>query len=145
MFANLDRNDFIALLNKLGSPDDAEALSAARDLHAKVTVADVTWDMLLAPEKPAARSSEDAEEDVDAIDLPSRDDDIVLVAPEPDHGALSEADKAEVKTLIDAIGAMEISDVTRGELTDYAADLVTGTLEQMDLRYLRALKKRLKG
>lgn len=141
MFANLNRDDFIALLNRLGSPIDADALAAARDLHARVTVAGVSWNELLVPQRPG----DEIEKDVDAIDLPADVEDVVLVAPEADRSALSDADKDEAKALIDALGALELSEATRDELKDYADDLAAGTLEQMDLRYLRALKKRLKA
>jgi hypothetical protein len=139
MLADLNREDFIALLDKLGSADDAEALSAARELHAKVTAAGVSWETLLA-----------SENDRDDDDAPSRlldhdGDDTVLVAPNADHGSLSDADKAEARALIDAIGALKVSDTTRDELADYAADLLENRMEMMDLRYLRALKKRLDG
>ncbi len=33
MLANLDRQNFIDLLNKLGDPNDDEVIAAARDLH----------------------------------------------------------------------------------------------------------------
>jgi hypothetical protein len=137
MLADLNREDFVALLNKLGSADDAEALSAARELHAKVTAAGVSWETLLAG---------DTDRDDDAPAYKGGDgDDAVLVAPNADHGSLSDADKAEARALIDAIGALKVSDTTRDELADYAADLLENRMEMMDLRYLRALKKRLDG
>ena len=51
MLANLDRHKFIELLGKLGSEKDEDALSAARDLHAQVTVAQLSWDDLLEPDQ----------------------------------------------------------------------------------------------
>jgi hypothetical protein len=141
MFANLDRNQFLALLAKLGSEDDKEVLAAARDLHAKVTVAGVRWEDLLTPN--------DDNDDPDASDavgpLSGEDEGIVLVAPEADRGGLSDADKAEIANLIEAIGKMQISETTRDDLVDYKTDLAAGTLEQMDLKYLRGLAKRLSG
>ncbi len=135
MFANLDRNEFLRLLKKLGSEDDKEVLAAARDLHAKVTVAGVTWESLLTPDDP---------DTADAVaPLSGEDEGIILAAPEADRGALSDADKAEAAQLIDSIGKMQISDSTREELADYKTDLAAGTLEQMDLKYLRGLSKRL--
>jgi hypothetical protein len=137
MFANLDRQEFIRLLQKLGSESDAEVLSAARDLHAKVTVAGMSWDTLLAPD-----AVEDEPEAAPAA-LPPEDGE-VLVAPDADHGKLSDAEKAEARALIDGIGAMKIGEQTRADLADYKRDLDAGELEQMDLRYLRGLMKRLK-
>jgi hypothetical protein len=138
MFANLDRQEFIRLLQKLGSESDADVLSAARDLHAKVTVAGVSWEALLAPD---AVDEETEEEGI--ASTPSEEGEI-LSAPDPDHGALSDAEKAEAQSLIDAIGALKISEQTRADLADYQRDLVAGEFEQMDLRYLRGLAKRLK-
>lgn len=136
MFANLDRNEFLALLKQLGSEDDKEALAAARDLHAKVTVAGVSWETLLTP-------GEDDDTGGEAAPLSGEDDGTLLTAPEADRGALNEADAAEAAQLIDSIGKMQISDSTRDDLADYKKDLAAGTLEQMDLKYLRGLAKRL--
>ena len=139
MFANLDRENFIELLNKLGSENDADALSAARDLHAKVTVSGLGWDALLAPDV-------DEEDDgADAVSSPSGDDDAVLVAPDADLNPIDEAERAEAQALIAAIGAMKISETTRDELKQYKQDLADSAFEKMDLRYLRALNKRLTG
>ena len=51
MLANLNRQKFIDLLNKLGDSDDDEVIAAARDLHAQVVVSGLTWDDLLFPEE----------------------------------------------------------------------------------------------
>lgn len=135
MSADLNREDIAALLNKLGSADDAEVLSTARELNRQVKAAGVSWDALLA--------SDTDDDDDDVIAYSGSDDETVLVAPNADHGGLNDADKAEARALIDAIGALKVSDTTRDELADYAADLLENRMEQMDLRYLRALKKRL--
>ena len=47
MKTDLERDDFLVLLEKLKSEDDKEILSAARDINAKMTVAGVSWDDLL--------------------------------------------------------------------------------------------------
>jgi len=143
MLANLNRDEFVALLNKLGSENDAEVLSVARDLHAKVTVAGVTWDALLAPDRPNDDAGDEGDDEAPQARASSGGNDDTLVAPNADHGALSDAEKDEARQLIDAIGKMQISDQTRAELADHAADLLDGRMEQMDLRYLRALSRRL--
>ena len=51
MIANLNRQKFIDLLNKLGDPNDDEVVAAARDLHAQGVVSGLTWDDLLFPEE----------------------------------------------------------------------------------------------
>ena len=143
MPADLNRDDIVALLDKLGSADDAETLGAARELNRQVKAAGLSWNDLLAADSD--RDDDDDDDDDATGALLDHGDDTVLVAPGADHGALSEADKAEARQLIDAIGAMKVSDTTRDELADYAADLLENRMEQMDLRYLRALKKRLDG
>jgi len=140
MFANLDRQEFIRLLQKLGSDSDAEVLSAARDLHAKVTVAGVAWDSLLAPD--AAADEPEAEGPASAV-LPTEEGE-ELAAPDADHGQLTEAEKAEAQSLIETIGQMKVGEQTRADLADYKRDLDAGEFEQMDLRYLRGLMRRLK-
>ena len=86
MLANLDRERSVELLGKLGSETDEDVLSAARDLHAQVTVAQVSWDELLVPDQanvPVAASvgedetGDDDEEDYesDLIDPDDADDD----------------------------------------------------------------------
>jgi hypothetical protein len=142
MFANLDRAEFVALLQKLGSDNEAEVLTAARDLHAKVTVAGVSWDTLLAPD---AVADDEEDEAVEAVALQAGDDgdDTVLTAPDADLGELNAAEKAEALSLIESIGRLKIGAATKAELADYKSDLAGGEFSQMDLRYLRALLKRL--
>ena len=140
MFANLDRAEFVALLQKLGSENDTEVLTAARDLHAKVTVAGMSWDTLLAPD-PVAEDEEDVAEE--AVAYSGGDDDAVLTAPDADLGELDAAEKAEAGSLIETIGRLKIGAATKAELADYKSDLAAGEFSQMDLRDLRALLKRL--
>ncbi len=147
MLANLDREKFIELLGKLGSEKDEDALSAARDLNAQVTVAQLSWDDLLVPdqvEAPVARddSGDDAGDDdgdygSDLLDANDADDD------EDDEKDLTDEEKSEALSLIDKISALEISKGTKEELTEYKQDIDDGDFAQMDLRYLRALHGRL--
>ena len=60
MLANLNRQNFIDLLNKLGDPNDDEVIAAARDLSAQVVVSGLTWDDLLSfgDRMPGARQSD---------------------------------------------------------------------------------------
>lgn len=149
MFANLDRDEFIRLLERLGNEDDGEALAAARDLHARITVAEVTWDDLLVPEG-GVLSPEDGEVEEDHL----YDDDLADVsgvaeeteasAPAGDEAKpVSAEEKAEALDLIAKIGNMEISEDTKADLADYKSDLESGDFLAMDLRYLRAFHKRL--
>lgn len=152
MKANLERDDFINLLGQLNSDDDAEILGAVRDLNAKMTVAGMTWDDLLISQGDTAEVtlSEDEDSAIDqgiedsAIDQEDEEFDI----DQEDKGSdnlepLSDDEKEEAGSLISAIGGMEISNMTKQELEEYAADIKSGDFEKMDLRYLRALKSRL--
>ena len=151
MLANLDREKFIELLGKLGSERDEDALSAARDLHAQLIVAQLSWDDLLVPdqvEAPVAR--DDAGDDkgdyegdlVDAADADDDKDEDNLF-DEDDEKDLTDEEKSEALSLIDKISALEISKGTKEELREYKQDIDDGDFAQMDLRYLRALHGRL--
>lgn len=147
MFANLDRDEFIKLLERFGSESDAEVLSAARELHAKITVAEIGWDDLLVPEG-GVMSAEDGEVEDDNLyddeltDVPGVGDE--PAAPAGDEAKpISDAEKAEARDLIAKIEGFEISDDTKADLADYKRDLESGDFLAMDLRYLRAFHKRL--
>ena len=161
MLANLDREKFIELLGKLGSEKDEDALSAARDLNAQVTVAQLSWDDLLVPDQGEASvarddagddSGDDAGEDdgdyrndlLDANDADDdEDEDKDNLFDEDDEKDLTDEEKSEALSLIDKISALEISKGTKEELTEYKQDIDDGDFAQMDLRYLRALHGRL--
>ena len=141
MRTDLERDDFIALLEKLKSEDEAEVLAAVRDLNAKMTVAGVTWDDLLMSQDDAANDYQ-VDDEPDDEDSPDDEED----GDEEDDdelNPLSDEEKQEATGLISAIGEMEISEATKQELEEYKDDLEQGEFEQMDLRYLRALKSRL--
>jgi hypothetical protein len=152
MKANLERDDFINLLGQLNSDDDAEILGAVRDLNAKMTVAGMTWDDLLISQGDTAEVTLSEDED-SAIDQGIEDsaidqEDEESAIDQEDKGSdnlepLSDDEKEEAGSLISAIGGMEISNMTKQELEEYAADIKSGDFEKMDLRYLRALKSRL--
>ena len=132
MLANLDRQKFIELLGKLGSEKDEDALSAARDLHAQVTVAQLSWDELLVPDQvdaPVAHDDGDYDDD-----NPFNED---------EEKDLTDEEKSEALSLIDKISALEISKGTKEELMEYKQDIDDGDFAQMDIRYLRALHSRL--
>ena len=125
MIANLDRQKFIGLLEKLGDQSDDEALKAARDLHAQLVVSGLTWDDLLLPEEPDLEAEEP--------DLEAEAGDIIL----------SQEEVSEALALISQIAELGVSKETKEELEEYKIDINDGDFEQMDLRYLRALHKRL--
>ena len=136
MLANLDRQKFIEMLGKLGAEKDEDALSAARELHAQVTVAQLSWDDLLVPDQVDAPVAGDDGKDDD------RDYEDNLF-DEDDEKDLTDEEKSEALSLIDKITALEISKGTKEELKEYKQDIDDGEFAQMDLRYLRALHNRL--
>ena len=137
MKTDLERDDFLVLLEKLKSEDDKEILSAARDINAKMTVAGVSWNDLLI-------SQDEAIENIDA----SHDNDHGNQNDENEHTddnfeALNDEESQEAISLIKTIENMKVSETTKQELSEYKDDLKEGEFEKMDLRYLRALKARL--
>ena len=134
MLANLDRQKFIELLGKLGSETDEDALSAARDLHAQVTVAQISWDDLLVPDQVDAPVAGDDGEDDDGD---SEDDDNLL--DEDDEKDLTDEEKSEALSLIDKISALEISKGTKEELKEYKQLFDEGLISEEEYK---ALKKK---
>jgi hypothetical protein len=167
MRTDLERGDFIMMLSRLDSEEDADIIAAVRDIQAKMTVAGVTWDDLLrsqdeeqddyqpdyAPEDDDEYEDDDDEEDDDDDndDEDDEEDDDEDNDRKDDHNdnddedfnPLSDEEKKEAADIISAIGKMKISDATKKELAEYTDDIKEGEFEQMDLRYLRALKTRL--
>ncbi len=62
MTETLRRDEFIAILNRLGSDEDEEALQAARQAHARISASGMSWEELLVPDEPAAENDEPAVE-----------------------------------------------------------------------------------
>ena len=159
MLANLDRAQFIELLRKLGEEEDEAVLTAARVIHAKMTVAGVDWDDLLVPEHPdePEEDEEDYEDDagldddedeqdgdLDDDDGDEQDDDLDDDdEDDEDERALTDEEKAEALSLITRLLDKGVSADTKEELEEYKQDIDEGEFEDMDLRYLRALHKRL--
>jgi hypothetical protein len=50
MTETLRRDEFIAILNRLGSDEDEEVLQAARQAHARIAAAGMRWEDLLVPD-----------------------------------------------------------------------------------------------
>ena len=131
----LDRDEVVRLLGQLGSEQDADALQAARDLHAQITDAGIDWDELLVPDELDGPSEA---EDV----LEPEDDDPVSAAPEPSGG--KKGKQAATLELIDSLLAMpDRSEALREELEEYKADIANGEFAARDHQYIRALHKRL--
>ena len=120
----LNREDVIELLKRLGSESDEEVLTAARDLHERITVSGTDWEDLLVPTE-----AEDDEPDAQEA---------------PEAPAETTENDAETLALIDKLLARPgISNDFREELTGYKDDIAEGEFEDSDHRYVRALYKRL--
>jgi hypothetical protein len=129
---DLDRAELLELLGRLGAPDDASVLAAARELHGKVTESGLTWDTLLRL-------------DPDAIDR-EQDDRPPVETSSNAPGERPRGGKAEVALLIERLLARaSISDTLREELVDFKRAIADGSFDEMDAQYVRALAKRLRA
>jgi hypothetical protein len=167
MSDTIDRDELAALLDRLGSPDDAEALSAARAAHAAVGAAGLSWrDMLTS--HPAGLAAANDDEDWD--ESPTDD------AGEPDDGDPGDGDPddddtgddmtddtsrtaaaagdiatgkgksdADVLRLIDRMLAQEKDDAEFcEELEGYKRDIAAGEFDDRDRTYIHDLYERLR-
>lgn len=147
MTETLDRDELAALLARLGDDDDAAALRAAREAHARVAAAGLSWAALLAPADGA--DAEDALEVADAADADAAADaDEADEADAADQagaaGAEGAGTDAESLALIGQLLARrDVSQELRDELDGYKADIAAGEFTDSDHRYIRALCKRL--
>jgi hypothetical protein len=134
MKTDLERAEFLVLLEKLRSEEDSIILATVSDINSKMTVAEVSWDDLLISQGDIQVDDEADEMDPEADNQNDSDDTF-----EP----LDNEEKREAEDLINDIRSIKISGSTKQELDEYANDINEGKFELTDLRYLRALKKRL--
>ena len=138
----LQRDELIALLSKLGSAEDEEVLTAARQLHANLEAAETSWDELILPEEP-----EDPEDYEPALDDEAEDefeDEEEAVEDEPLSPEQQTAQNAEALALIEKLLARpDSSAALREELEGYKEDIAEDEFTAADYRYLRALHTRL--
>ncbi len=126
----LERAKFIEVLKRLGSDQDEAVLEAARQVHAQITVAGMTWEDLLVPDVAA--------DDGDDVEYQNTEDE----TPEPP--AETAKKDADSLVLIDELRAKtDISEDLREELENYKTDIAEGEFEEADRRYVRALHERL--
>jgi hypothetical protein len=143
MTENSARTSVIALLEKLGSEDDAEVLAAARWVNAKVSEMGVTWEELLVPDDDSAVQPVRYADSDDADDEGSDEaDDAGDVTSGPGFAAVD--DTSEDINRIEQMKAIPgISDALREELDDYLADIKEKEFTASDRQYLQALQQRL--
>jgi hypothetical protein len=118
----LDRDSLIALLDRLGDADDAKAMAAAREIHQRVTAANLKWSDLLLPTDGGGTDAADGEA---LLDRPA-------------------APVSEDYALVDQLLARrDLSRDTREELTGLRADIDSGEFTARDRKYLQNLEARL--
>jgi hypothetical protein len=129
---DLDRAQLLELLDRLGAPDDADVLAAARALHGKISESGLSWDTLLQLDADASGHEQD--------DSPHEEASSAVPGERPSGG------KAEVAFLIERLLARgNISDTLREELVDFKRAIADGSFDDMDAQYVRALAKRLRA
>ena len=133
---HLDRDSVIALLNRLGDPDEAEALAAAREIDRRVQESGMTWSDLLAPPPSATGGNRESYDDYRGA---FTDDDLFDInQPRPREGYASDT------ALIDELLTnQDLAPETRQELMDFKSDIAEGEFTDMDAKYLRGLHARL--
>ncbi|MGE0254028.1 MAG: hypothetical protein AB7N54_16495 [Alphaproteobacteria bacterium] len=123
-----DRDRLIEALDRLGDPDDATALAAAREAASAMKDADLDWD--------------------DVLTLPRDEEDAGDMAETGEGVAAPVAvgDNAEALSTIERLLARPgLFEGTREELLGYRADIAAGEFDAEDRRYLAALAARLGG
>ncbi|EWY40398.1 hypothetical protein N825_36965 [Skermanella stibiiresistens SB22] len=131
---HLDRDSFIALLDRLGDPDETEALASAREIDRRVRASGMGWNDLLVP--PPGTSVGALDDDYHGT---FTDDDPLYVAPRRRANGY-----ADDMVLIDGLLADEtLGETTRQELMDLKNDIAEGEFTDMDSKYLRDLHARL--
>lgn len=124
----LDRDSFIALLDRLGDAEDGKVLAAAREIHQRMTAANLQWKDLLLP-------TGGGDSDGGAGDSETQDD-AGLDRPAPP----ASEDYALVDRLL---GRPGLSQDSRDELTGLRADIDIGEFTARDRKYLQSLEARL--
>ncbi len=145
MTETLRRDEFIAILNRLGSDEDEEVLQAARQAHARIAASGLSWEDLLVPDEPADESDEADDESDEADETEDGElESLEVESPAERAGAGGAEKDAESLALIDKLLARsDISAELRAELEDYKTDIAENEFVEADRRYLRAVHQRL--
>lgn len=132
-----DRDRLIATLDRLGSPEDSEALAAARAVDAMLKQDNLTWDALIAQPDAPLRALDEAD-DGEPGHVHAGDD--ATAAPAGDSVDDAAADLAEIDRLL---ALTTLSEDTRAMLDDLKSDAKEGLFSAADRRYVQGLKRRL--
>jgi hypothetical protein len=134
---HLDRDSFIALLDRLGDPDEAKALVAAREIDRRVRESGLTWSDLLTP--PPSATGSGAQEDYEDVHGAFTDDDPFDI----DAPRRPENYRSDTALIDELLAHQDLTPETRQELTDFKSDIAEGEFTNMDAKYLRDLHARL--
>ena len=149
MTKGLQRDEMIELLKRLGSAQDEDVLQAAREAHAQISAAGVSWEDLLVPDGASPDDVDDRAPDIEdrapppkATPKPIRRKPPRRVRTEPP--VEQDGEHADSLALIDELLARrDISKHVRRELKDYKDDIDEGEFSTRDRRYILSLHKRL--
>jgi hypothetical protein len=125
-----DRDGFITLLDRLGSPDDAVALASAREIDSRLKRDGLTWDAVLVRAGAANDDEDDAPGHVHAL-------------AEDAAPAAAGDTAADLATIERLLAGKELSADTREILQDLKDDIKSGSFAEADRRYIRSLEIRL--
>lgn len=128
MMTPKQRSELIEGLSDLVDDDDSAALAAARKTSEIMAGLNSSWDELLIAAEPEA--------DEETVP-PAREH-----APGEQH-ATPEESQHSLKLIESLMSRKNLFEGTREELRGYKEDIAAGELQSDDLRYLKALSRRL--
>ena len=142
-----DRESFIALLEKLGHPDDPEALATARSIAHRVKEAGADWASLLAPTGVVhAQIDQAGETPPGHIHAGDEDEAAEASSQASNRASAPPGDPAGDLALIEKLLKIQtLSADTREMLEDFKQDIKQGEFAPADQRYLKSLEARLTG
>ena len=153
--AYIDRDQFIALLERLGSDRDSDVLEAAREIHRTLHEAGIAWNDLLIPDDQGEDQAdqfdeEDGDYEPDSNEEYEDEDDYEYDEDEddelPDEYEEPVSDTTQDLALVQRIlKEFKLSEDTRDDLNDLKEDIDAGVFTESDRRYLHALLARLEG
>ena len=122
------RSELIDALSGLADDDDSAALAAARKTSETMAGLNSSWDELLITAEP------EADEETAPPTREHAPDEQLATPEECQHG---------LKLIESLMSRKSLFQGTRAELRGYKEDIAAGELQSDDLRYLKALSRRL--
>jgi hypothetical protein len=134
-----NRESFIALLHKLGHPEDKDALAAAREIAQRVKDAGADWAALLSPTGVVHAQLHEDDDGGAGGGVHAGGEFAGVSGAAPGDTA---ADLAAIERLI---AQHQLSADTKQMLEDLKQDIQEGEFTAVDRRYLESLEARLGG